>query len=294
MKKKIYAVIYVVLCVFVLTLSLFPPVVNLIGSFLSEDFVEVVFSSTLEKAVSEYVGFKHAFSLSQYIDVLVASPDYLYRFWNSIFIVAPVVVFQLVFSSLTAYGLARGKGRFFTITLYVFLVLMMLPKQVTVIPNYYAVKRLNMLNTWMAVWLPGVLSSFCVYLLTRYMKRIPEGLFDAAKIDGAGDGRLFVNMVLPICRGEIIALGTLILVDSWNQVELPLIMFNKSTMYPLSVYLSTIRENAVGISFASSIIYMIPVLLLFLLSPWIMAIIRLPIWKDILSKFEMQIGRAHV
>jgi multiple sugar transport system permease protein len=262
-KKKVYVLFYTLFCIIAVALALFPIIINLMGSFWNEAFVENIFSSTVEEAVSQKNEYESIFSLSQYVDVLIASPDYLYRFWNSVFLAAPVVLFQIAVSSLTAYGLARGKGRFFQATLLLFLVLMMLPKQVTVIPNYYAVKELKLTNTWAAVWLPGIFSPFCVYLLTRYMKRIPEELFEAARIDGAGERRAFFYVALPICKGEIIALGTLVLVDAWNQVEIPLIMFNKATMYPLSVYLSKIREDAVGITFAASIIYMIPVILLF-------------------------------
>ena len=265
MRKRVFAAVYTVFCFAAVVLALFPPAVNLLGSFLGEAFVESIFSSTVEETVAQTDSIKEAFSVSQYVDVLIASPDYLYRFWNSVFLVAPVVVFGLLISSLTAYGISRTKGRLSRVMLMAFLVLMMLPKQVTVIPNYYAVKELGLVNTWLAVWLPGIFSPFCVYLLARYMKRIPSELFEAAKIDGAGEFSLYLKVALPLCKGELIVMGTLILVDGWNQVELPLIMFSRSTMYPLSVYLSTIRENAVGITFASSIIYMVPVILMFLL-----------------------------
>ncbi len=265
MRKRVFAAVYTVFCVAAVVLALFPPTINLLGSFLGEAFVESIFLSTVEETVAQTDSIKEAFSVSQYVDVLIASPDYLYRFWNSVFLVAPVVVFGLLISSLTAYGISRTKGRLSRVMLMAFLVLMMLPKQVTVIPNYYAIKELGLQNTWLAVWLPGIFSPFCVYLLARYMKRIPSELFEAAKIDGAGEFSLYLKVALPLCKGELIVMGTLILVDGWNQVELPLIMFSRSTMYPLSVYLSTIRENAVGITFASSIIYMVPVILLFLL-----------------------------
>lgn len=264
MKKRIFTPVYIIFCAIAVFLALFPPIINLLGSFFTGQFVENIFSSTLEEALEQNGGVAGAFSLSQYVNVLIASPDYLYRFWNSVFLVAPVVIFQLAVSSFTAYGLARGKGRLFKAILMIFLVLMMLPKQVTVIPNYYAVKELKLLNTWAAFWLPGIFSPFCVYLLTRYMKRIPEELFEAAEIDGAGEKRLFLNVVLPLCKGELIALGMLILVDGWSQVELPIIMFNDANMYPLSVYLSGIRENAIGITFAATVIYAIPVILFFL------------------------------
>ena len=262
--KKTSKVFYTIFAIVASFLALLPVLLNLAGSFVSELFAESVFSGTLEGAAKDTEGITSIFSIGQYTDVLIASPDYLFRFWNSVALVVPVVIFQMILSSLTAYGLSQGKGKFFSAVLLVYLVLMMLPKQVTVIPNYYAVKELGLLNTNFAIWLPGIFSPFSVYLLTKYMKRVPKETLEAARLDGAGEFRLYFHIMLPAVKGEFIALSTLVLVDTWNQVELPLMMFSDAQKYPLSVYLSMIRENAAGISFASSMIYMIPVVLLFL------------------------------
>ena len=262
--KKTSKVFYTIFAIVASFLALLPVLLNLAGSFVSEHFAESVFSGTLESAARDAEGITSIFSIGQYTDVLIASPDYLFRFWNSVALVVPVVIFQMILSSLTAYGLSQGKGKFFSAVLLIYLVLMMLPKQVTVIPNYYAVKELGLLNTNFAIWLPGIFSPFSVYLLTKYMKRVPKETLEAARLDGAGEFRLYFHIMLPAVKGELIALSTLVLVDTWNQVELPLMMFSDAQKYPLSVYLSMIRENAAGISFASSMIYMIPVVLLFL------------------------------
>ena len=262
--KKTSKVFYTIFAIVASFLALLPVLLNLAGSFVSEHFAESVFSGTLEGAAKDAEGITSIFSIGQYTDVLIASPDYLFRFWNSVALVVPVVIFQMILSSLTAYGLSQGKGKFFSAVLLIYLVLMMLPKQVTVIPNYYAVKELGLLNTNFAIWLPGIFSPFSVYLLTKYMKRVPKETLEAARLDGAGEFRLYFHIMLPAVKGELIALSTLVLVDTWNQVELPLMMFSDAQKYPLSVYLSMIRENAAGISFASSMIYMIPVVLLFL------------------------------
>ena len=262
--KKTSKVFYTIFAIVASFLALLPVLLNLAGSFVSEHFAESVFSGTLESAARDAEGITSIFSIGQYTDVLIASPDYLFRFWNSVALVVPVVIFQMILSSLTAYGLSQGKGKFFSAVLLIYLVLMMLPKQVTVIPNYYAVKELGLLNTNFAIWLPGIFSPFSVYLLTKYMKRVPKETLEAARLDGAGEFRLYFHIMLPAVKGELIALSTLVLVDTWNQVELPLRMFSDAQKYPLSVYLSMIRENAAGISFASSMIYMIPVVLLFL------------------------------
>ncbi len=132
---------------------------------------------------------------------------------------------------------------------------MMLPYQVTVIPNYEAIRALHLLGTRFSIWLPGIFSPFSVYLLTKYMKRIPVEILEAAEVDGAGIWRRLWSIVIPISKGEVAAAAILVMIDYWNQVELPRVMFDDAFQYPLSVFLSQIREGAFGIVFAAAVIY---------------------------------------
>lgn len=249
-------------CVLTAVVLTVGPILLLVaGSLLPEELMEM-----LPDGLSfwERIWDGQDITTEQYRSVLFASPDYLFRFWNSFRLVVPTVAGQLILSALTAYGLARGKGRFYSGILFLYLVLMVTPYQVSVIPNYYAVKELGLLETDFAIWLPGIFSPFPVYLLTKCMKRIPSEIVEAAQLDGAGSLRIFMKIMLPLCRGQIVALGILVFADYWNQVELPLVMFSDAFRYPLSVFLSKIREEAVGISLAATVIYTIPVLLIFL------------------------------
>ena len=138
----------------------------------------------------------------------------------------------------------------------------MTPVQAAVVPNYFAIKSLHLLGTDYAIWLPGIFSPFPVYLLTKTMRKIPKEVIEAARTDGAGQWKVLTRIVIPQSKGQIISLGLLVLAEYWNMVELPLIMYTNPLDYPLSVYLSRIREDAFGLSFAASVIYLIPILLL--------------------------------
>ncbi len=203
-------------------------------------------------------------SFSQYITVLFKSPEYLLKFWNSVFLVGPIVVFQLAVASLASYGFARYTGKLRQIVFFMYLILMLMPYQVTLVPNYLVSDWLNLLDTKWAIWLPGIFSPFAVYLLTKFMKRIPVSVIEAAQIDGAGEWQIFRRICMPLCKGALASAAILVFIDYWNMVEQPLILLSDPQMHPLSVFLSKINSGEVGLAFAVATIYMVPSLFVFL------------------------------
>ena len=203
-------------------------------------------------------------SFSQYFTVLLKSPDFLYKFWNSVILVAPIVLAQLLVASIAAYGFTRWRGKVRDSIFFFYVILMLMPYQVTLVPNYLVSDWLGILNTRWAIILPGAFAPFSVFLLTKFMRRIPASLIEAAKLDGAGEWRIFWNICLPQCRSALYSIAILVFIDYWNMVEQPLILLPNVDMQPLSVYLSTINAGEIGIAFAAAVVYMIPGLLLFL------------------------------
>ncbi len=200
----------------------------------------------------------------QYKTVLLSSPDYLLKFWNSVILVAPIVIFQLIVAVFAGYGFARAKGKMLGLVFFMYIILMMMPYQVTLVPNYFVLKWMKLLDTNWSIWLPGIFSPFSVYLITKYMRRIPKALIEAAKIDGAGEWKIFFRVCLPISRAIITSCAILVFIDYWNMVEQPLLFFSDSAKYPLSIYLAKINSGEVGLAFAVAAIYMVPCLLIFL------------------------------
>ena len=253
---------------------LLPIVLTITNSFMSSTEISAnygkVFSSVDDTKGREYIGEKvnlkfipDMVSFEQYWNVLLKSPDYLLKFWNSVLYVVPITVFQLVVASLAAYSFTRFSGKKKTILFFAYIVLMLMPYQVTLVPNYLVSKWLHILNTRWAVWLPGIMSPFSVYLLTKFMKRIPTGIIEAAKMDGAGEFRIFISICIPLCKGALFSAAILVFIDYWNMVEQPLILLNDSDLHPLSIFLSRINSGETGLAFAAAVIYMVPNLLLF-------------------------------
>lgn len=203
-------------------------------------------------------------TFSQYGTVLLKSPDYLFKFWNSVILVVPIVVFQLAVALLASYGFARWRGRLREFLFFAYIVLMLMPYQVTLVPNYLVSDWLGILKTRWAVWLPAIASPFGVFLLTKYMRRIPASYREAAQLDGAGSWQIFRYIYVPLCKSILYSVGILLFLDYWNMVEQPLILLKDAMKYPLSVYLASINAQELGIAFAAAVIYMIPSGLLFL------------------------------
>ncbi len=203
-------------------------------------------------------------TFSQYGTILLKSPDYLFKFWNSVILVVPIVVFQLAVALLASYGFARWRGRLRELLFFAYIVLMLMPYQVTLVPNYLISDWLGILKSRWAVWLPAIASPFSVFLLTKYMRRIPASYQEAAQLDGAGSWQIFRYIYMPLCKSILYSVGILLFIDYWNMVEQPLILLKDAMKYPLSVYLASINAQELGIAFAAAVIYMIPSGLLFL------------------------------
>ena len=203
-------------------------------------------------------------TFNQYFTVLLKSPEYLFKFWYSVIYTVPIVFVQLALASFAAYGFSRHESREKKVIFFIYIILMLMPYQVTLVPNYLVSDFLGILDTNWAIWFPGFFSPFAIYLLTKFMKRVPKELTEAAEIDGAGEWEIFSRIQFPLCKGGVASIMILVFFDYWNMVEQPLILLKDADKHPLSVFLSKINQGEISLAFAVAIIYLIPPLLLFL------------------------------
>lgn len=203
-------------------------------------------------------------SFAQYGKVFIDNPKYLTMFWNSVFMVMPIIVGQTLVAALAAYAFSKLKFRGRDTMFLVYVMTMLMPFQVTLVPNYIMVDKLGMLNSTGAIIVPGIFAAFGVFMLRQFMLDIPYAYIEAAKIDGAGHLRIFITMIVPMIKPGLAALVILLFVDYWNMVEQPLIFLDDPFKQPLSVFLSRINDSDQGIAFAASMLYMAPMVMLFL------------------------------
>ena len=254
-------------------LFLMPTVLTITNSFMTQSEITANYGQVFQNAtdgksyIKDKINLKFIpdkVSFTQYFTVLLKSPDFLYKFWNSVILVAPIVLAQLAVASVAAYGFTRWRGKIRDTIFFAYVILMLMPYQVTLVPNYLVSDYLGLLNTRWAIILPGAFAPFSVFLLTKSMRRIPTSLIESAKLDGAGEWHIFWNICLPQCRSALYSIAILVFIDYWNMVEQPLILLPDASQQPLSVYLSQINAGEIGIAFAAAVIYMVPGLLMFL------------------------------
>lgn len=252
---------------------LMPTVLTITNSFMTQSEITANYGQVFQNAtdgksfIKDTINLKFIpdkVSFSQYFTVLLKSPDFLYKFWNSVILVAPIVLAQLMVASVAAYGFTRWRGKVRDTIFFAYVILMLMPYQVTLVPNYLVSDFLGLLNTRWAIILPGAFAPFSVFLLTKSMRRIPASLIESAKLDGAGEWHIFWNICLPQCRSALYSIAILVFIDYWNMVEQPLILLPDASQQPLSVYLSQINAGEIGIAFAAAVVYMVPGLLMFL------------------------------
>lgn len=272
--KKVKKIIYYFVLIVISFMMLFPLLYMVANSFMSSREAVATYSAITgsggvmdDASKIESIGFKlipEQVSLLQYYQALLRKPKFLIMFWNSVIVTAPIMLGQIMVAGLAAFAFSKLRFPFRNTIFFIYIIVMMMPFQVTLVPNYIMLKRLDLLGTYWAVILPGIFTTFGVFLLRQFMMLIPNEYCEAGKIDGAGYLATFTRIILPQCKGALASLSILVFVDNWNMVEQPLIFLKDEAMHPLSIFLSRINAEDIGLAFACGVLYMLPVLLTFL------------------------------
>jgi len=195
-------------------------------------------------------------TLRQYAEVLLKQPSFMILMMNSLKLSVPVTAGSLLISILTAYGFTVWNWRYKEVLFQVYVIVMLMPLQAVLVPNYIIADRLQIKDSYLAIILPGIFSPFGVFLMRQAMKAIPRAYFEAARIDGAGSLYILVNVVIPQLKSAAAAMCMLVFIEYWNLVEQAVIFISDYAKEPLSVYLSRIAGKKIGLIFAASCVYM--------------------------------------
>jgi|AGTN01.3.fsa_nt_gi ABC-type sugar transport system, permease component len=205
-----------------------------------------------------------ALTLEGYVKLLLDSPEYLHRFWNSCVIVLPSLLIQTAAGTMAAWAFARYEfpARRFLLAMYT--VLMLLPFQVTMVPTYIVLNELGLIDTQAGVIGSQAFSAFAVFLLYRFFRSIPRPLIEAAQMDGGGEVSTFFRIAVPLGAPGIMSLLVLSFIELWSLVEPPLVFLKDQALWPLSLYQTQVTQARLDIAFVASVVTVIPPLLLFL------------------------------
>lgn len=195
------------------------------------------------------------FSFTQYKQLMIHDLEYWIMFANTFLLAAPVVVLAVLFATLSAYGL-RTRTRCSRAILFVYIILSLLPMQVLLIPNFIALSKLNLIGSRTGTILVLCFQPCYTYLVYRFSVHLPTEMFEAARLEGAGELCVYRKIMLPQIMPAITAIILVALSDCWSILEQPLVFIQDTTKYPLSVLFREIDDT---IQLAGGIMYAVPV-----------------------------------
>lgn len=200
---------------------------------------------------------------------LFSELDFPTFFFNSAVVALAITLGNLLFCSMLGYALAKldfpGKRVIFALVLGT----LMVPGVVTFVPLFVLVSNLGMANSFPGLIFPFLAGPFGVFLMRQFIQGLPDELIQAARIDGAGEWRIFLGIILPLCRPALATLGILTFLTSWNNFLWPLVVAQSEDRYTLPVALAIFaigeNESNYGLLLAGSVVIIVPVLLVFII-----------------------------
>ncbi len=195
---------------------------------------------------------------------LLAEPEFYVVFWNSVKLTGCIVIGQIFFAVPAAWAFSRWQGRLSSLLFYLYIILMLLPFQVTMLSNYIVINDLGILDTHAAVILPAVFSTFPVFIIYRSFLGIPGEIYEAFSLDSSSRWRMFCHVGVPLALPGIKSAVLLGIIEYWNMVEQPLLFLKTPSRWPFSLYIPGISYDNVQYIFACSLIVLAPMILIML------------------------------
>lgn len=203
-------------------------------------------------------------TLKPYVELLLDSPDFFVMFWNSVKQVLSILLGQTIVGTMAAWAFARYEFRGRKPLFLLYMILMVMPFQVTMVSSYLVLSKLALLDTHLAVIFPAIFSTFPVFIMEKFFRAIPREVFEAARMDGAGEFICFLRIGLPLGSPGIIAALILNFLEYWNGMEAPMTFLRTKSKLPLSLYLPEITTEQMSVAFAASVVMLLPAVLGFL------------------------------
>ena len=205
-------------------------------------------------------------TLNAYGEVFSRFP-FMKTIGNSLFISVSYTLITLVSASMAAFAFAKVRFRGSEGILKVYLAMMMIPTQVTMIPLFVIMNNLGLIDSYASVILPSIFKPFAVFMLVQQMQSIPNDYLDAARVDGAGIFHVYGRIALPMCAPTLATLAVTTFMESWNDYLWPLLMLTDRNKMTLPIALSTLNgqyNTEYNVLMAGSLISMIPIIIIYL------------------------------
>ncbi len=204
------------------------------------------------------------FSFVGYYDILIEYSWFIRGFWNSIFYALVITVINILISVPAAYAFSEAKFKGKSILYFFYIVLMMMPIQVTILPNYIGLRDMKLMDTPFAIILPAIFAPFGVFLMCQYLSGLEKSTIEAARLETSSVLTILIQVVAPQVRTCILALFVFIFAENWNMVEQPNVFLTNIKLMPLSVLLAISENVNLVILLAGSVIFMLPIVILYM------------------------------
>lgn len=213
--------------------------------------------------ISSFIGADGTFTLDYYYKTFLGTSQYLVRFWKSLFLCIIIAAGQVVASTLAGFGFAKFHFPGKNIVFFLLMILMIMPLQVTLVPNYIILDEMGLMNTYYALALPAIFVPLGTFIMTQSFKAIPNEILEAAKLDGCGVMGLLTRIAIPMNKSGLICTMLLSFLDGWNMVEQPIVYIEEFIDLPISVALASVPPENPTVQLVCCILVILPPLFLF-------------------------------
>jgi len=195
--------------------------------------------------------------------------NFLRCFGNSLIVALSITGLSLFLNSLAGYAFAKYRFRWRDWLFTLILATMMIPGQMTMMPVFLLLKSLGLLNSYAGLIIPAATSAFGIFLMRQFISTIPDDLIESARMDGCSEFRIYWQIILPLCKPVLAALGIFTFMGSWNAFLWPLIVMIKESMYTLPVALANLNSQYAteyGLLMSGAVVVVVPILIVFFLA----------------------------
>lgn len=203
-------------------------------------------------------------SLQAYYQVFLGQTEFLLRFWKSLFLSVCIATLQVAVSTLAGYGFAKFQFPGRNVLLFILMCLMILPLQVTLMPNYLILEGMGLMGTYLSLALPAVFVPLGTFIMTQSFRSVPDSVVEAARLDGCSTLEMIPRILVPVNSNGFICVALLSFVDAWNMVEQPLSYLEEFSQYPISVALAAVSPAEPTVLLACCVLVTLPPLFFFL------------------------------
>lgn len=221
-----------------------------------------------ESEIGNLVLFPSEFTLNSYMQMIDKIPIASALF-NSILVASSITFGVLVLGSMVGYALSRLEFKGRDLIFYIIIFTMTIPFQITLIPQYIIMVKLNWINTYYALIVPYLMNSLAIIMFRQYFKSIPQDLIDAARLDGCGELRIIYRILWPNSVPVLVTIGIITFMAAWNEVLWPLIVIRDQDLMtmPQLVTLFAVggrADSQIGVKLASAVVLALPIVLAYM------------------------------